>query len=56
MNDLSVCMSVCHLHPSGHRGQKAALDFLGLECLKVANHHVDARNQTWVLWMRSKCS
>lgn len=33
MNDLSACMSVCHLNIlSGHRGQKAALGFLDLEC------------------------
>jgi hypothetical protein len=51
---VNICLCTKHM-PDTHKGQKRALDTLGLKLQMVVNHHVGKGNQIPVLWKRHQC-
>lgn len=51
---MRVCLCVCMCTPGVLRGQKRVLDALELELETVVGHHVNVRNQTWLLYKSNK--
>jgi hypothetical protein len=58
MGVLCLCLHVDHAHAWCHKGQKRALDPLGLGLPRLVSCHVGIGTQTQHenLWMNSKCS
>jgi hypothetical protein len=54
MGVLPECVPGYSYMPGAFRDQKPVLDSLELKIQIAVEHHVDVRNQTWVLWNSSR--